>query len=68
MSDDPKTQGRPANLVGEINGHQMYRAADGVKVNLYTPGVGWWAFGVDEGYARRLLPNVCEVVMASRTE
>ncbi len=45
---------RPTNFVAEINGHHIYRADDGVRCNLWTPGTGWWGFGLTEEDARAM--------------
>lgn len=49
---------RPLNFVAEVNGHHIYRHEDGVRCDLWTPGVGWWGFGLSEAIARRQ----CEIV------
>lgn len=58
---------RRDHLVAEINGHHIYRAADGVAVNIWTPGVGFWALGLTEEYARSLCPVIESVTVGSRT-
>lgn len=58
----PTTPARPLNFVAEVNGHQIYRADDGVRCDVYTPGVGWWALGLSEEAARRN----CRVVSPKR--
>jgi hypothetical protein len=46
---------RPSNFVAEINGHQIYRRVpdDRGRCDIWTPGTGWWAFGLSEEQARR---------------
>lgn len=50
-------EARPINFVAEINGHQIYRD-ENEKCNLYTKGIGWWGFSMEEDSARR----TCEIV------
>jgi hypothetical protein len=54
----PQGADRPPNFVAEINGHQIYRAEGGERCNVWTPGVGWWAFGLPEDAARQLAATV----------
>jgi len=64
MTTTDRPTGKPSNFVAQINGHDIYRAADGVTVNLWSPGVGFWALGVREEFARQFLPTVSEVTVA----
>ena len=50
---------RPLNFVAEVNGHQIYRTEDGIRCDLWTPGVGWWGFNLPEDEARRVCKTVC---------
>jgi hypothetical protein len=50
---------RPSNFVAEVNGHQIYRRPDDPdRCDVWTPGVGWWAFGLSESAARQLAATV----------
>lgn len=42
---------RPTNLVASVNGHDIYRNRSG-RCDLWTDGVGWWAFDLSEEAAR----------------
>lgn len=55
----------PKNFVAEVNGHKLFRHEDGVRVNCFTPGVGWWAFGITEARARRVCAAVSPAEKAS---
>jgi hypothetical protein len=45
--------------VAEINGHQIYRRPDDPgRCDVWTPGTGWWAFGLPEDAARQLAATV----------
>lgn len=52
------TEVRPANWVADVNGHRIYRAADGVMCNVWTAGVGFWAFSLPLLVAYRLCESV----------
>jgi hypothetical protein len=57
--DPPRGAGRPSNFVAEINGHQIYRRPDDPgRCDVWTPGTGWWAFGLPEDAARQLAATV----------
>lgn len=52
-------EGRPSNLVAEINGHHIYRDDAGDCFHLFTPGEGWWGFDIKtEDAARKALAAV----------
>lgn len=48
----------PDNHVANVNGHDIFRAADGVHCHVFTVGVGWWAFDLSEESARHLAARV----------
>lgn len=52
---------RAANWVVAVNGHDIYRARDGVLYDVWTDGVGFWAFALPLLGAYRL----CESVSAN---
>lgn len=56
MSAEPSTSLQ--NFVAQVNGHQIYRAEDGVRCHLWTAGVGWWGFDLSEAEARLTAESV----------
>lgn len=52
----------PSNWVAEINGHHIFRDDRHGDYCIFTPGEGWWAYGLTEEYARR----TCEVVAPAK--
>lgn len=56
MSAEPNSSLQ--NFVAEVNGHQIYRDADGVRCHLWTAGVGWWGFDLSEAEARLTAESV----------